>query len=200
MEPQQQAQVPTIGAAPPTMPGTLGPRRTTWPSVLGVITIVLGSLGILSGLWTAVSPLFADLFVGLVPGGQSGMESVASYAWLMVALGVMTMGRAGLEIMAGVAVYRRRGGARRLVFAWAWVAIVLSFVGAIATYLMQMEQFRVMSEKGMPMPAGLSGVIGVFSAVIAVAWGCLFPVFALVWFSRRVIREEVRAWAAGAGA
>lgn len=178
----------------------LGPRRTTWPSVLGVITIVLGSLGVLSGLWTAVSPLFADMIAGFVPGGTSGMESVAAYAWLMVILGVLTMARGGLEIVAGTAVYRRRGGARRLIFAWAWLAIVLSFVGAIATYLMQMEQFRVMTAKGTPIPAGLGGIIGVFSAVIAVAWGCLFPVFALVWFSRRVICEEVRGWGAGASA
>lgn len=186
-----------MGTAPPTRPGAVGSRRTTWPSVLGVITIVLGALGILSGLWSAISPLFAELISKLVPGGGSGMESVAAYAWLMVVLGLATLARGGLEIIAGVAIYRRRGGARALVLAWAWLAIVLSFVGAIATYLIQLEQFRVMTEKGTPIPAGLGGVIGVLSAVVAVAWGCLFPVFAIIWFSRRAIREEVQGWARG---
>jgi len=186
-----------MGTAPPTRPGAVGLRRTSWPSVLGVITIVLGAIGILSGLWSAVSPLFADMIAKFVPNGGSGMESVAAYAWLMVALGIATMARGVLEILAGVAVYQRKGGARRLIFAWAWLAIVLSFVGAIATYLMQLEQFRVMTEKGTPIPAGLGGIIGVFSAVVAVAWGCLFPVFAIIWFSRRAIREEVQGWARG---
>lgn len=153
----------------------------------------------LSGLWTAVTPLFADVLAGIVPGGMTGMESVTKYAWLMVALGVSTLVRGGLETWAGVELYRRRARAATLMRAWAALAIVLAFVGAISTYLMQLEQFRVMGEKqGTAVPAGLGDVVGVISGIVALAWGCLFPVFTLIWFARASIRQEVRSWAAGA--
>jgi len=183
-------------AAPPTSPGTLGTSKTSWPSTVGVIAIILGALGILGGLWGLLTPFIADLVAKFIPNGQSGMEAIANHRWLMVAVALVSLSLAILLTVGGSALMRRKASGRGLLLLWSGIKCVEVISSAGITYVMQQEQFEFMTKsQGTPMPAGLTSVIGIFTIIFSLAFGFAFPVFLMIWLSRRVIKDEVSSWA-----
>ena len=66
--------------APPTQPGAIAapPRPSNWPTVIGIIAIVVGAGGILLNMWGAGMPLLMRWFSWAMVEGQA--ESLR--AWL----------------------------------------------------------------------------------------------------------------------
>ena len=59
-------------AVPPTQPGPLGTGEplSRWPTVIGIISIVLGSLGILVWLWAMIAPFVMGSMLSNLPSAQ----------------------------------------------------------------------------------------------------------------------------------
>lgn len=105
----------------------------------------------------------------------------------------------GVLIIPGIALLKRRRWSVPWLRIWSVVAIVLAVVGSVIEARVQQENMtRMMTATSMPAAAGLSpvvlqtSVIGgvVFNAVLR----CAFPVFLLIWSTRRKIRDEVATW------
>ena len=67
--PSPDAPRAIVAAHPPMAPtGYVAARPpSTWPNAIGIVSIVLGSLGCLSGLWVAISPWFMGLIMDMIP-------------------------------------------------------------------------------------------------------------------------------------
>jgi hypothetical protein len=194
-------------ASPPPVPPAHVPDaavvqpQTTWPAVVGIIAIVLGSFGILGGCWGAVSTVFlADVMSEMIgeadPNSAMVFEQMQKHkAWFLV----FSFGGGALAawlLVTGIGILRRRSWAPSSAMCWAVAKMFLVVGQVVFNYQIQQEQFAAMNVGGnAPFDMGQFGrVIGLFSLAFGVIWGWALPVFLLIWFRRESIRAETEAW------
>lgn len=161
--------------APPVSPAhPARPPRPKWAVVLGIISIVMASLGLLAngistgvGIWGVLQDDAPMLLVLL----QAGLPLLVS-VWLLTA---------GILLLRG----RRRGAWMHVAYGISRLVLLLLQVGAML-YL----TLGAMAALNNPLPRYIMlATGGVALAVLA-----LYPAFVLAWFLRRSIRHEVRQW------
>lgn len=205
---EQQDVIPSAQpVAPPTQPGEIAaPQRSAnWPIVIGTIAIVLGSGGILVGLWGAAAHLGMRLFEWAMEQSQSsavvGRQVAAMEAWLpwTVVSSLLATAIAILLLLGGIRLTKRRCSSIRLLKFWAVVKIPVVVIRAIAEVFMQESLFEIMSQSpsstSMPFGGGFLDLMMVIGLVFTLAWGWALPVFLIIWLSRGKIKNEVAGWA-----
>lgn len=191
-------------------------KPTTWPMVIGIISIVIGVGGLfMYGCFSPVA-IFGTLAMrdkmeaagATAPGlemQKDMFDAIEAYLPLTLANYAVYAVLGVLLLVTGVAMIRRRPVARPLALNWAWLKIVASGFGAVVGWITQKANVQaIASPDGTgAMSAGMGSMMEAF-AIAAVVGTLLFalalPVFMLVWFTRRTIREEVRGWRAEASA
>ena len=201
-EPQDFA---TPATSMPTMPHETAPEPTGWPKTVGIIAVVFGALGTLQGfcglLSTAMLPML-ERFGGNLPpqpgspsfGQQMAAASEQASRNLPSTI-VVTLLAAWL-LFGGIRLLSRKPGCRTILMAWACCKIVLSIVMVMLNYDLGLEQLRTApAQQGMP-PGFLETMESLYPFLIglSVLWSAALPVFLLIWFSRRSIKEEVATW------
>lgn len=205
---------PSVRAAPPTTPQPFE-RRTNWPTVIGVLSIVLGIFAIAGSLWNAVGMLmFARVSESMsarpaaAPApGQVDMGSLFGYlgpwAPLVAAVNGLLACVAVLHLVSGIGVLQRRAWGRRWMLRWAVLKIPAAALISVLTIMMQREQFEAMSRSGAmsapgaPPPAAMNAVMAITGtlggcAMLLFYWA--MPVFVLVWMNRGPIKKQVAGW------
>lgn len=187
---------------PPVVPGAVAARREppSWPVPIGVIAIVLGSLGALGGVSGVLSPLYVKFMRSAMPPGQAwAMDITERWMTYTVTAAAVSMILAIVLLIAGIGIVRRRRWSCGRVKTWACLKIVLVLFTAVMQGLIQRETFEGIQQQQPMMggPASQSFVVGVAigTTALALLWGWALPVFMLIWFSRRQIRNEVASWA-----
>lgn len=145
----------------------LRPRRTVWPTVIGIIDLCLTGMGVL-GLF--VADLIPPLVESLAHLREATQKVRAST--LPVALVALVM-----LAVSGVLLLKRRKAVRYLMLAYAIAAIVNVVLWASLMH-------RELSGTSMDDPRGLFNY----------AYGLVFPVFLLIWFLRPKIADEMKTW------
>lgn len=182
---------------PHTMPAAVRPPPT-WPAAIGIVSIVLGSLGALGGCWGMIAPFMMGAIFDAMPDEAAAMTDVfQQWAWWMAITSLVGMGFAICLILVGVGSLKRRPWTPRAVTGWSIAAIVYILIYAIGNFLMQQTQFEAMARQTGTMPP-MSSVffeaIPVFSAAVMILFGWSLPVFLLIWFRRPKIRSEIAGW------
>lgn len=186
--------------APPTRPGAAWavPAESSWPKVIGIIAIVLGSLGILGGVYGVFTPQLLGFFESLMPPGQEGgFEALEQHAGWTVATSLVGMAVAALLLVGGIGLAKRRPGSVAMCRVWSVLKIVLVLVNSAVAYRLMLTQFDAMGQSGpgaMPMGPGFGKVIAMFGVVVGLAWGWALPVFLLIWLGRGKIKAETSGW------
>lgn len=208
-----QSAVPEFGMSPPRPPqhpGELPAQQSAWPSVIGIIMIVLGSLGVAmyacGGVFTVLMP--ALMGAAASSGAQSDPILAAQtdvtqryLVWnlvnsiVLLALGIMLL-------TAGIGLLRRRAWSVGLGRGWAIGRIAWTIPATYMGYRVAIETFAAMEkasqESGQPMPP-FFGVMMQGGSIVGSAVGAIFvcalPVFVLIWFARGRVRSEVATWA-----
>ena len=190
---------PPTPMTPPTDVAAIPPKQSTWPMVIGIIAIILGSLAALGGCFGLVSSLFLDQFMSLVPQGEAE-EMTSALDGLKPALiisGALTMVLAIVLLIGGIGLLRRRAWGRSTCLTWAGLKMALVVGNSVLSYIVQQAQFQAMAEDpnmagSMPgfLPA-LMQALGVVGLVIGLLWGWALPIFVLVWFSGSTIKAEI---------
>ena len=166
---------------PPPLPAGAvePPPRTVWPVVIGVISIVMGSLGLvctpISLAINAVNPHARQVREFFPPWWRSW--EIAS-TFLAVALGT-------LLLIGGILLLKRRGPGRALHLAYAFAALALCLLNGL---LMSGSFSRIINAPG---PAAVGMIVGVIGGACG---GSIYPFFLLVWFLRGKIAAEVETW------
>ncbi len=191
---------------PPTMRGDLSmpERQSAWPTVLGVIMVILGSLGALGGCFGLFSPLIGEAVMSVVPEndpGRASIEASFGHPGLMVGLSAVTMAVAILLLVAGIGLMRRKAWSRPASLTWAVVKMVTVLASAAIQYPMQQEAMKAQTEaiaaSGGTAPAGLTtfmeGAV-IFGLAFGVLWGWALPIFLLIWFNLKRKKAEIATW------
>lgn len=184
--------------APPTMAGEVMVeygRSSSWPTVFGVIGIVVSGWGLLSsgcGL-LMMAGLAGAMGLGQQMSQQLQTAGVTGVALAVgVAKSVLIMALAVYLLVACIGLLRRaRSGAEHLT-RWAWLRIA-AFVVTTILELVTTNYGHLQQQAGQNSMAFIGGfmVIGVLLALVFALW---FPVLVLIWFRREVIRDEVAGW------
>lgn len=192
MEPEYPHD-PSAASAPPTRPGPLPapPRTSKWPTILGVIAIVLGVLGVLGGVWGFVAPAVMPHIMPDIPS-EVAAELERTKGWTMIS-SALTLALALLLAVSGVGLTNRRLWSVSVARLWAVLKMLLVVVGVGMAWQIQSVSFR--ANPGVPPGGtGFTTSIQIMSLVFGLVWGWALPVFMLIWLSRPRIKAETEAW------
>jgi len=184
------------------------PTQPAWPTVVGIISLCVAGLSLACDTIGLIGQLIVMLFVqpsvgAMQPGFRPGWATASTLLTTgadMIATVVLLIG--------GVLLLKRRPLARplHLVYGVATFAIVM----INATMFVVMIRQATVAAATMPatgpasgpaMPSAARGMLfGGITGGIGMAISLIYPIFLLVWFLRRPIVEQVRQWAASAGA
>jgi len=203
---QQPIDPQTGMPMPPTQPDAMYlPRQpTSWPKVIGIIAIILGSLGILGACGGALSTASVDflqeMLEEMAPPGQSSafgsLEALREWKGPLVVGHLLGMALAGLLLFVGIGLLKRRAGVVRLVLFWALAKIPFEIASSIFNYIIQKPYLEETVEQSAATP-GLSDFFqGAFAVgvLFSILMYSALPVFLLIWFRRARIKAEVAQW------
>lgn len=204
-DPAEPAAVPPV--APPTTQGDFVPVKPpeSWPTVIGVISIIFGSLGVLSGACGGALLLLSGPLVSMIPKEQAAemevqLSSGLPYPVLQGGVMLLELVISVMMLVGGIVLLRRKRSARGLLVGTAWLDLLANTVGAVVGFMVMQAQMKAMQENAevaQQMPAGFGALAQGAGGVMAfVQWLFLaiWPVFVLIWFSRSRVRESVETW------
>lgn len=193
---------PAYGSTAPWQPAPVQSPQTSWPTVVGIIMIVLGALGSCINLWGVVAPVVMQALLSTTqdqdPSTQAAAKAMAEHRVILTISGVMNLVLAAMLLTAGILLVKRSAGAARLSVIYAWLRIAGAVLAGFATYQMQQTQVNhMMNTSAMPpnmSPQMFMNIMLVVTVVFTVLWGWALPIFLLIWFNRRKIKDEVAGW------
>ncbi|MHC4443904.1 MAG: hypothetical protein ACYTF1_02960 [Planctomycetota bacterium] len=190
---------PVSPVVPPTEPGqmVIPPRPSSWATVIGIIAIVLGALGILGVIWGAIASYFAESMMPMMSATQRAelIDSMKEYELLTMVNGMLGLVVAVLLLIAGIGLIKRRPWSPKLCKTWAVLKMVVAVIGMVVGIIMQQSTFEAMSQQSNVPGFGQWMFVGMLiGTCFGLIWGWALPVFMLIWFSRRKIKEEVVSW------
>jgi hypothetical protein len=182
---------------PPVEAPMLPDQPAKWPTVFGVIGIILASLGLLGGCCGVLWPLAMPRYVAWLES-QEGVPqeqvdimkaSMPPVAWTMLA-SLVSLAVSVILLIGAVKLLRRRSAGVGLCKFWAWFTVPWSLVGFAVNLMLQL---RVPTSS---QPAGAaSKYIGLaFGGCWVLVLGVGLPLFMLYWFTREPVRAEIRDW------
>jgi len=197
-------QIPGQFSQPPTQPyaPVVGPRPSSWPSVLGIMAIVWGALGTMNGCMGSLTPFLMSTFASFIPKEQAGLtEALEEYLPWTVALALIMTALGILLIVGGAGLLKHSRFAIKTCLAWAWLKIMAVVASSVMQYFIQQaqkEQMKTMLPDDPNIPNFLTdGTVTAF-ALAMVGLGLAFhlglSLFIIIWFKRQKIKDEVSQW------
>jgi hypothetical protein len=204
--PLGMSSIPNVqfGQTPPTEPGAMPPAQPGWPKVIGILSIAIGSLGILAHACGLAGTIFGGLAMSMIPDAskipadqQAALSSISQNAPIMAVGSGLSMIAAIMLLVAGVQCLRRKPATRTLHFAWIAVRVLAAIVATIAAYMQYNTQMAMINQAGTPLPAGFGGFMmgmGVAMVFIGFLWAMAYPIFVAIWFMRSLVVAEINRW------
>jgi hypothetical protein len=190
-----------IPTAPPTTPGALGARRSQWPVVLGVCSIILGSCGVAMNILGTLPVVFPDLYRSLPGQSEEMVQVMLRFRFVSIVAGIIMGSVSAWLIVGGIRLIQRRSCARTHLRWWSILRVVMVPIAMVFSVYVQQVSMEVMRNdpKLANNPAMMGSfplIIIVLTLVIGLAWGWAWPAFLLWWFARERIRVEINDWKA----
>ncbi len=166
------------------------PARTKWPTVIGVLSIIVAALGLLIDLAGTVSviPVLTEL------------GAVGAMVLIMYVLGIGFSGWLGV---GGVMLLQRRAAAAMMLKLWAGVYLATQALLIIVTAVLAMAAsdslLAELAEEGVEAEVleflrGAWTLIVIGGSLFSFLWLAIAPAFLLIWFRRKKIQREVESW------
>ncbi|MCI0363728.1 MAG: hypothetical protein L0219_07585 [Phycisphaerales bacterium] len=185
---QPLSQVP-----PPTEFSGIPDTPSKWPTVIGVIGIILASLGLFGGccgvaypwLW----PFYLDFLSNQPNITQDQIDQIVASqppVWWMLVGGIMGLILAIWLLVASINLLRRRRRAVSATVAWAIVQIVWGFTSVGINVYLQLSS-PAGSDPTQALGSGFGMCCGL---MIGVAW----PAFVLIWLLRAKTKADTSTW------
>jgi hypothetical protein len=196
--------------APPTEAGDFVPVTPPegWPTVIGVLSIIFGALGIFGAGCGAVMLVAAPALVNLIPEGPERDEALASIQQglqnvpLQVGVQLIEFVLAIVLLVGGIQLIKRSRSAAKTLKVFAVGDLFSNTLVLIVGLIVARAQAAAMAENPdvQQMPQGVQGWVqaaGMIGAVVSWVLTAIWPVFLLLWFHRARIRESVDSWGDG---
>jgi hypothetical protein len=184
--------------APPTRAGPLGEgaiQRSALPTVIAILAIIFGVLGIASRLFSAIWMQVMPQFGAGDPEMEAMMASLEHWTvWSLLSTGIGIV-LAAILLAGGIALARRRRVGVTILVTWAWVRMVFAMFETIIAVGMQREQLAAMRQSpGAVLPPGLDIGMLVGTAVVTIVLAIALPIVVLLVLKGRKAQEEIKTW------
>lgn len=169
-----------------------------WPKVVGIISIVWASLGMLCNTCGVLGQAMQGAVVNMVPPEQQEQmkaQMQAGQSPLVILSYVIGVVASILLLVAGIQTLRRNASGRMLHLAWAVISLLLAIFGGIVGW-QQMNTNLAHTLQNDPNAAQAQGAA---TGIAYVMFGCImvltliWPVFCVVWFGMKGKRPEAGA-------
>ncbi|GEM_PF-2832820 len=175
--------------------------RTSWPTIVGIICLSLGSLGIVYGVLGMIWAVGWTMMIRSMPESPgAGLPSVITLSTILS--GCVALLMYGLLVWGGFGLASRKVFGRAVLLWWSALEIVRVPIATILSTTMSQTILELISrpmkasvteEQAAAMGRALRAMmvaVGILGAVLAL----ILPVFLLVWLNRDLIRREVGLW------
>lgn len=168
------------------------PEPASWPRVIGIISIVWGSLGLLCGVCGLLQIVAGSAFQPQPAPGMPNFQPPPPSA-MMMASSVLGMLPPILLVVAGVLTLQRKSAGRTLHLIYAVLSILFTIFGTVVAIAAMDDTMKEMERQAaeqsnpqaaqqmqqmMPMIRTVS-----FAGIgVGVLLGLAYPIFILVWF------------------
>lgn len=187
--------------SPPVEGGALEETPSKWPTVIGVIGIILASLGLIcgcSGYFTVPIQRWAKSMQPANAPSNTLMEVQLQigqqYQLITMILTTIGLGMSFWLLLASITLVRRRRSARKTIMAWA-IASLFMFAVTISYQVLIFQattaELQQRNEGNLVNQMWLGAAIG---GCFAILLGIAYQVFMLIWMSRSKIKNEVAQW------
>ena len=183
---------------PPIMYDSLPPPQSSWPKVIGIISIIFGSFGLLCYGCNSAATIAQPWLAGMVPADQQpvtiqGMQLVLS---LVSACGTFSLSL--LLLMAGIYLTMRRHWSVWWLKLWAILRILFALFSMTIGFVYLEEIIQDLNDQfaqqSMSMPMTFTNSLMIMSIIMGFLLALIWPVFLLIWFARSSIRREIESW------
>lgn len=191
---------PPIPPAPPTQPELIPVAKpSSWPTAIGAICLVLAGFGLLCNVMTIGGQFATGMLTAFSLPGQAAALGEIQEKWQAwnISVAVTTILAAFLLLAGGIGLLGRKQWSVRACAIWSVIKIIITVAVSGVGYFAQSDQFELLTQND-PNAAAMRGffaVIPVLSVLFGLLWGCAYPTFLLIWFSRAKIKQEVAGWA-----
>lgn len=196
-------------AVPPQAPygGDFGlePPRKSWPKVIGIISIVWGSLALVCNGCGLIGQMFQSAAMNMIPQQGQGGQQIPPIPDVMKATPVELIA-GGLAIVVGIILITggsmlvaRNPLGRVLHLAYAVLSILVTLGGsalAIQKQGMIANWAKQNPDNFWAQQQGASGGFAMIGIGVGVLLGLAYPIFCLVWFL--VVKRDTREITEGA--
>lgn len=195
-----------LGDHPPTFAGAVAApaHASTWPLVIGILSMALGSLAVLNAIWASAWALLGPGLLDMINAtntpqfAASSQQTRESMPYVLVS-SILSLVLATWLIVAGACVNARRQSGVRLSVKWAWAkiayAVAATVIGGAVSFSQIEATKQQMAAQGAPVLATSVITISIiFGLAVNMLWLMVYPVFTLIWFKRASIRSTVANW------
>lgn len=197
------------GPVPPTRVEAAPPRPAVWPTVIGIIAIVVGAMGAMANgcgglVGGVIIVVVADRLRGnalIDPVTVAQMDVLRGHMGLTVTSAVAALALAAVLLAGGIGLAKRRRWSRRVLLVWAVLRIIHGVPAMYLAYALNSAQLNAMEaaarDAGSAIPTGMFAVMrtmGLAGSAVMLMWTWALPVFAIVWLSRAAVKDEVHRW------
>lgn len=181
---------------PPTGPDAFDPNdpslfvaRPKWPKVIGIITIVLASLGLLcsvggAGAAAFFGPMQQQVVADMAPDADPLPSPMTPLLWGAIAFGTVL---AFVQFIGGVMCVAYKPAARLVLLLYGVLGIVSTMLGTVAQ-LQQQAAMQAWAEAnpGNPIADQMTSDAQAMGQLVGLAFGLLLglgiPLFYVIWF------------------
>ncbi len=187
-------------ATPPTDRGqyVAPPPKSVWPTVLGIIMIVFGSLGTLGAIWRLIGLVAMRPMLQNTPQGPMQLYAWDKLGLWVPAVSVLFLLAEAWLLTAGIQLLRRKANARFLSLSWTGVKVAATIFSMVVNYFVQLAQQEYAAQHQSSGAMAMQSVMHNFAMigmVIGFLWAIALPAFLLIWMSRAKIKDEMAQWA-----
>ncbi|MBI1190389.1 MAG: hypothetical protein GC200_06890 [Tepidisphaera sp.] len=186
-EHEQQPMAMAGGATPPTDADVLGDVQlgepVGWPKVVGILSIVWGSLGLLGGVCGVIGLVATPILMANAPGfDPNNMPPTMVMGPLKILLFTLGFCMSGLLLFAGITTVGRRDVGRLAHLVWAFGGLLVLLLQLWVQFgdAKAMEAWIAANQSS---PFAKGGTAGIYIGLgVAVVLGLPWPLFLMVWF------------------
>ena len=187
---------------PPTPPNSS--KKGAWNKVIGIMGIVFGTLALLQMITAPLMMGFTRRTMEASVTDEAKLEEyMAALTSLSVTSSIVLGLIAALLVIGGILLLKKSKIAPMLLMSWAVLKVAAGAFFNYKNYHLMQTQFELLSGDMGTSEMGaaeaeifnnvtqISATIGLVGGMI---WLMAFPIFILVWFNRRKVKQDIAGW------
>lgn len=186
-------------AVPPLPPDS---TPSTWPKPIGILAIVLGSLGLLGAPLSLIPLSFVETQIrslGEIDEAKldAFLRDLTTQSQISASIYFLL---GGLLLAGGIVLLKRRRAASLLLQSWAVLKLIAGSALLIKQSALTERQMELMtfggelSGQATDVPEKAAGISVLFGLIGGFVWLAALPVFLLIWLNLPKIKRDLARW------